>query len=188
MGFITNTHSVTVQTFTLQCFIAMINTFLSHWFQFRLFQCFAFYTLHCNKTKLYRHFRFYIFYYFCFHKIFNILFFWSEILSLFSCEENRHTPYNVVYYAIIKVFICYLHTNKCNDINLHFHQPLFWNKSILKYTLLTLHNIVYITHIFNIFPHYFDRTPYTIHLSVHQCTVNPALQTKLIFIFLFLRF
>ena len=75
MGFITNTHSVTVQTFTLQCFIAMINTFISHWFQFRLFQCFAFYTLHCNKTKLYRHFRFYIFYYFCLRKIFNIIHF-----------------------------------------------------------------------------------------------------------------
>ena len=87
----TNTHSVTVQTFTLQCFIAMINTFISHWFQLSLLHCAAFYTLHCNKTKLYRHLSFtsIILVYF-YKQIFNTFQVEHKILFLlFSCMENR---------------------------------------------------------------------------------------------------
>ena len=46
----TNTHSVTVQTFTLQCFIAMINTFISHWFQL-VRSCIVLLFTHCIARK-----------------------------------------------------------------------------------------------------------------------------------------
>ena len=80
-----------------------------------LLHCFAFYTLHCNKTKLYRHFRFGLnsttrrsevqFNFIEEEKIFFFFLFPS------SCKENRTNLQKVVFFGIIKVFICYLYTN-----------------------------------------------------------------------------